>query len=66
MMKASNIHIGDEMLIKKGKGTEPSRIKRLHEVCAVRPGPHVHIVHEVGALCVGFRQFVNARPNRNR
>lgn len=62
MMMAKGVRIGDNLITGKGKREEASRIKRLHEVCAERTDPHVHIVHANGSLCVGFRAMV--RVNR--
>jgi hypothetical protein len=57
--QAKSVRIGDHLVIGKGKQQESVKIKRLHEVCVERPGPHVHIVHQKGSLCAGFRQYVN-------
>lgn len=62
-MLAQSVRIGDQMLF--GKKDAPSEIKRLNETCALDSNPHVHIVHEAGALCVGFRRMINARRSTN-
>lgn len=64
MMQGKSVRIGDEYLTKQGRNIEAHPIKRLHELCAERPGPHVHIVHSAGTLCVGFRTLVNVRRGR--
>jgi hypothetical protein len=61
MMLAKSVRIGDDYITQKGKNVEAHRIKRLHERCAERPDPHVHIVHSEGSLCVAFRSMVNVR-----
>lgn len=64
MMQGKSVRIGDEFLAQKGRTIEAHPVKRLHELCAERRTPHVHIVHSSGTLCVGFRAMVNVRRGR--
>jgi hypothetical protein len=53
---ARDLRIGDTL------GTqhdgEPAIIKALHELCAHRPGPHVHAVTTLEHRCLPFTQAV--------
>jgi hypothetical protein len=51
---AKNIRIGDAHEISGGK--DPETVKVLHEVCMLRPSPHVHVVTNKTTRCYGFNQ----------
>jgi hypothetical protein len=66
MMQAKQVRIGDEYVTRKGKNVEAHPVKRLHELCAQRRTPHVHLVHSSGALCLGFNAMVDVRRGGRR
>lgn len=64
MSMAKHLKIGQYVIKIGPTGLNGHQIKRLHEVCAVRLTPHVHIVAQgVPEECVGFNTYVPSAPS---
>lgn len=52
---AASLRIGEPYQTRMNNGKQPEVIKTLHELCAETPGPHVHIVTNMGHECRALR-----------
>lgn len=56
---AKDLRIGEPFGQSRDKNGDRPRIKVIHELCAERPTPHVHIVTNEGTHCRAFNARVS-------